>query len=416
MKDKDRSLFAMLKARNVLLVLLIVAIMVAVWLVRGRSPLPVASVEKAAGPTENHPFVQPTPADRFPTGNGTDTVEVCGYGRVSIDKEDPSSIFRRVGALTKGAEAHWRAALQDSGDLRARVAGLLLEGKITGGDSIRPVAEQTRDAVAQLAAGAEDPAVYAMAVSFCGTLFGTRADSACQQISLQRWAQIDSDNAVPWLFLAAKPRAAHDGAAEASAFRAAARAHRVDSYSDSVYTFAATELPQDVTPLERAYFAIEVTGVEAAMVSPQYGTVQHCSIDAVQDGDVRQQCDSLAELLVGKGTTLLDLGVGRTLGARAGWSNARISELMQEQRALMQAIRQATPSDNDEFWTCDGVSRMNRYMTQRARLGELGAARDALERSGESIEAMAQKYTDFTEGLRREALERVQANPQGTAP
>jgi len=36
---------------------------------------------------------------------------------------------------------------------------------ITGDESIRPVSDQTRDAVVQLAVGAQDPAVYAMAVN-----------------------------------------------------------------------------------------------------------------------------------------------------------------------------------------------------------------------------------------------------------
>jgi hypothetical protein len=308
------------------------------------------------------------------------------------------------------------SALQNSGDLRARVAGLLLEGKVTGGDSLRPVAEHTRDEVVQLAAGAADPAVYAMAVSMCGTYSGTGADVACQQISLQRWAQLDPDNAIPWLLIAGKARAGNDSAAEANAFDQAAKARKVDSYSDSLYSFAAPELPQDVTPLERAYLATEVIGVEAAIAAPQYRVAsQYCTGDAMQDSDVKQQCNSLAELLVSKGTSLLDLGLGRIFGARAGWSSERVAEVTQEHDALMQAIEQAIPSDNDELWTCDGVSRTNAYIAQRVRLGEPGAARDALERSGETIQAMARKYAEFMDNARREALKREREMPQATA-
>jgi hypothetical protein len=47
-------------------------------------------------------------------------------------------------------------------------------------------------------------------------------------------------------------------------------------------------------------------GVEAALRSPGIAS-RHGSSDAMKDGTVRQQCDSVAELLVTKGTNLLDL-------------------------------------------------------------------------------------------------------------
>ena len=356
------------------------------------------SVQQATGPP--------------PRTDGTDTLEVCGHGQVSIDKSDATAIFRHVGALTQGAGARWLSALQNSDDLRARVAGLLLEGKVTGGDSLRPVQEQTRNEVVQLAAGSRDPAVYALALAMCSTAATTDAESACRQLSLQQWAQMDPDNAVPWLLLAGRARSRHDSAAEAEAFSHAATAHAIDSYSDSVYTFAEPELPTDVTPLERSYLATEVIGVEAAIGLPQYSVAsQHCSTIAMQDGTVQQQCRSLAELLVTKGTNLLDLGLGKTIGARAGWSSARVKELTIEQDALMESIIQQGPSDNDKMWTCDAVRRTNAYMAQRVRLGEIGAARDALEHSGETVEEMAQKYTEYTDNIRRDALTREQQTP-----
>jgi hypothetical protein len=80
----------------------------------------------------------------------------------------------------------------------------------------------------------------------------------------------------------------------------------------------------------------------------------------------------------------------------------------------MQAIVLQTPSDNDKLWTCDAVSRVNAYVIQRVRLGELGAARDVLERSGETVEAMAQKYTQYMDNIRRDALRQEQQNSPET--
>ena len=77
---------------------------------------------------------------------------------------------------------------------------------------------------------------------------------------------------------------------------------------------------------------------------------------------------------------------------------------------------QQTPSDNDKLWTCEAVSRLNAYLAQRVQQGELRAARDALERSGGTIEMMAQKYTLYMDNLRRDALQQEQRDSQKNAP
>jgi len=120
----------------------------------------------------------------------------------------------------------------------------------------------------------------------------------------------------------------------------------------------------------------------------------------MSDDGIRQQCDALAELFVSKGTNLLDLSIGTSLGARAGWSRDRVAGLTEERDALMQGIAQATPSSNDDLWTCDGVQRGNAYMGEWARLGEIGAARETVEHSGLSVSELAGKQRDFMDKIR----------------
>ena len=122
-------------------------------------------------------------------------------------------------------------------------------------------------------------------------------------------------------------------------------------------------------------------------------------------------CSSLAELLVSRGTTFLDLGVGNIIGTRVGWSAQRVNDLTLMQHASMQAISQATPSDNDNGWSCDVVRRFSAFMAQRAHLGEVGAAQDALEHSGESVEALAQKHDQYMAILQDRALKREDEKP-----
>jgi hypothetical protein len=125
------------KTRAALLVLwIIVLATVALLLIRDRRPSATASMPPPTTvPAASRPAGIQRTDIQTSRAEGTGTVEVCGYGRVPIDKTDPSAIFQRVGALTKEAGTRWLSALQNSGDLRARAAGLMLEGKVTGDGS-----------------------------------------------------------------------------------------------------------------------------------------------------------------------------------------------------------------------------------------------------------------------------------------
>ncbi len=353
-----------------------------------------------------------------PRSSGVEsTVDICGFGKVPVDAKDPFAAGRYIGELTRNASERWLSALLDSGDIRARSAGLFLKDKLAGDGSGLPIEEQTRDALVQLAVGASDPAIYAMAVYACNTYSDSTPTGSCQQITLNTWARLDSDNAVPWLLLAGKAQTKKDAAAEAAAFNQAAKANKTDAYNFSLYAYSELEMPSDVTPLGRWYLSTELVGIEAATASLHYHVAgKHCSAAAMSDDGIRQQCDSLAELFVSKGTNLLDLGFGTSMGARAGWSRDRIAGLTEERDALMQAIAQATPSSNDDLWTCDGVHRGNAYIGEWVRRGEIGAAREAVEHSGLSVSELAQKQRDFMDKIRLNAQQLEESSPGEPTP
>jgi hypothetical protein len=399
-------------------VLVIAVLIVLALLFRGRSHPVTAPLRVSQDvPMKSSPVAVPPLIDSKPLPDNFSKLEICGFGKVPLDTTDSFAVYKYLGAKTKKAAESWLSALLNSGDYRARAAGLFLEGKITGGLALRSIAEPTRDALVQLAVGAGDPAIYSLAVYACRDRLDDPADSACRQISLSGWARMDPDNAVPWLLLAGKAREGQNVAAEADAFNRAARANRIDAYSNSLYAFAEPELPKDTTPLERWYFATEVIGIEAATGLPHYHVAStHCSVEAMQDSNVRQQCNALAELLVTQGTTVLDLMLGARIGARAGWPKQRVNRLTQEHNALMQAINEATPTASDDLWSCNGVHLGNAYVSQRVRLGEVGAARDALDRSDETEQELARRWTETMDKLQHDAMQRQQESAAESMP
>jgi hypothetical protein len=344
-------------------------------------------------------------------GERSDEIEVCGIGKVELDRDDLGAAGKYLDALTKNSRIRWLAALRNSDDYHARATGLYLEG-IFDRDSPQKDPEAARDELVQLALVTQDPAAFALAYTKCTKgLDDPASPGACPQLSLGDWTRADADNAVPWLQLAAKAHREKDAVAEAAAFKQAAQAHQYESYSWSLFSFAQNAIPSDATAAERWVLTTDVIGVEAAMPMPYQQLFQYCSREALNDVEVRRQCNALAELMVEKGATLLDLSVGKSLGARVGWPAERVDKLAQEMKASMQAINEMMATDSKQQWSCDSVERGNAYMSQ-SELGERGLARQAIERSGETVAELSRKYDEQMPTMMRE----IQESAQGQAP
>jgi hypothetical protein len=343
-------------------------------------------------------------------------IDVCGVGKVKLDRDDWTATGKYFDALISKSRMRWLSALRNSDDYRARATGLYLEG-IFDRDAPQKDPEAARDELVQLAVGTKDPAVFALAFTKC--IKGVEdfaSPGACPQLSLDDWTRADSDNAVPWLQLAAKARREGDGAAEAAAFAHAAQAHQYESYNWSLFSFAQPAMPSDITAADRWYLTTQVIGVEAAMPMPYLPLSQYCSRDAMADATVRRQCNALTELIVNKSTTLLEFSMGKSLGARLGWPPELVENLTQQLRASMQVIAQMTPSDPEQQWNCDSVARGNAYMSEWEQLGERGLARQAIERSGETVAELARKYTEQLAKWARDSEASAETQPAAAQP
>jgi hypothetical protein len=343
-------------------------------------------------------------------------IDVCGVGKVKLDRDDWTATGKYFDTLTKKSRMRWLSALRNSDDYRARATGLYLEG-ILDRDAAQKDAEAARDELVQLAVGTKDPAVYALAYTKCiNGVEDFASPGACPQLSLDEWTRADSDNAVPWLRLAANARREGDGTAEAAAFAHAAQAHRYESYNWSLFSFAQSAMPGDVTAADRWYLTTTVIGAEAAMPMPYQPLFQYCSRDAMADAEVHRQCNALAELMVNKATTLSELSMGKSLGARLGWPAEVIDHLTQQLEASMQAIGQMTTPDPEQQWNCDSVARGNAYMSEWDQLGERGLAQQAIERSGETVVDLARKFGEQLAKWARDTEASAETQPAAAQP
>jgi len=379
-------------------ILLAALIVVAVLLVMGwlhRNQLPeVARRSSAPAPHVAERRIDVSPHDdstttappRASTAEPASGIEVCGFGKVPATTADANDINQFVIGKTRKAHERWKVTLLDSSDLRARAFGLVLQRVEFLRDDFVAQADESRDELVQLAAGGNDAAVYAITAGLCQTGFSDAdAAGACQRISLTEWARLDPDNAVPWIAIAQAARTRGDTSAEASAFARAAAARRIDNSSVSLLSFAMAETPRDATPLEKSALTSELIGHEAAWGRPEISEIgRYCSVTAVHQDETRKECNAVAELLVGPGTTMLYFSFGGTLGERVGWPAERVRQIADEKEAL----RQLETSNERDLWSCDTVSRMNAFIVEMGRVGEIGALRelrDQREPSGQTV-------------------------------
>jgi hypothetical protein len=370
------------------------------WL-RQRQSSPVASGPTAAARSVPAPLTSSWPAgisnaalQAVTKREHSDEIEVCGVGKVKLDRDDLAAAGEYLDALTKNPRLRWLAALRNSDEYRAHATGLYLED-VFERDSAHTDAETARDELVQLAAATKDPAIFALAYIKCRNV--------CTQPILDDWIRADADNAVPWLELAAKARREGDGTGEAAAMAHAAHAHQYQAYNWFLFDFAQAAMPTEVAATDRWILTTQLIGVEAAMPMPYQPLFQYCSRDAQSDVAVQQQCNALAELIVSKAGTLLELSVGKSLGARVGWSAQRVEQLTQEMKASMQVINQMTGGEPKEQWNCDSVARGNAYMSRLEKLGERGLARQAIEGSGETVAELSRKFDEWAAAAGREA-------------
>jgi hypothetical protein len=121
----------------------------------------------------------------------------------------------------------------------------------------------------------------------------------------------------------------------------------------------------------------------------------------MQDTNLQQTCDRLARVLTSQGDSLIDYGIGRRLGERAGWP----AEAVEAQNARFEAYKR-TQTDGDTLASnvltakgCEALRRGVRLAYAHSRYGERAFAEAELARGG----------VDDAEILRRYRVVRQQA-------
>ena len=334
----------------------------------------IASARKALAPrpTGEPAAFDPTanwPIDDTPLRAGD--VEFCGAGRATADSPAARAFGQQAREQAERAAERLFAVMARSPDLRTRAAAQLARDEST--------------ALADAARSTQDPAIYAMALQACGRS-GTPARSGhCAALSAQQMARLDPDNAMPWLQAATESLQRNDagGVAEAVHRASLARASRLHEFQFT--DLALSALPADWPPRESMLAAIKLLEIHAALSLPSYlAAVQYCAAERMPDVNLQQTCDRLARVLMERGDTLVDYGIGRRIGERAGWP----AGIVETHNALFEAYKQSlaasAPTNSGNGKDCRSLRARVQAALAHSRRGERASAQAAVEAAGGS--------------------------------
>jgi hypothetical protein len=386
-------------------------------------PTGAAPSRQAAAPLASTSSARGSPGD----------VEVCGLGFVKAtrDEKEADVLLQARRNSSPQAKARWNHALLASPDVRVRAAGLFTAGLAIDDDGAAQAAQSRaacaddklcidrleqarsaaheaasaspRDQLARLAAESRDPVAYALAMRRCAVGAATTAAGACQLLSLEQWATVDPDNALPWLMQADRLQAERSPRVDvAEAMFRVARSKQLKTYWAALLPLVMGAQPPGTPPLDRMLLAVDLVGLQAAWPMPQGGVPQFCSATALADANRRETCEAIADLFVNRSDALAYPMFALSLGQRLGWSAERVASLRDEIDAGLHF--QAQRAQGSGELSCVGVEAVLNHYTDVARTGEREALRSAMRHAGMSVEETARRYREGKQAAQRTAI------------
>ena len=264
--------------------------------------------------------------------------ELCGMKGPELKRAAEETIGQHVARVTRTVISGWTSSLETSEDPRRQAIGLALENARPGAAGDTGKDTPVNNNLVLLAVENNDPVIYELALGQCGNLDQT--SGPCQALSLEHWASIDPDNAVPWLWLAAEATSSGDQQGAERALAKASIAPRFDEYTSTVSAIALSALPRGIAPLDKAVAGSDVISSLIFGAPPPLGI---CSGTAVQQPLRKQQCTVIASDFADKGSAALDAVVAWNLASGLGFRADRLAKLEMEARNDTTALTAHNP-------------------------------------------------------------------------
>jgi hypothetical protein len=344
-----------------------------------------------------------------------DEFKLCNSEFASAQQAPSSETQQEELASTAALRQHVLKALSAGESPETRALGAWLAAFHAGGEAYSPFVERIQlcktdfecmkalsaealvaveeasrsqvDEMVRQAVNSSSPAIYAMAVSTCHRGFAAQSPS-CQQISTERWTQLDPGDAGPWLHLLEEASARHETATADEAFYRASIATSLRTGTESFLGYAEPALSSGFSAADRIRAEWDIYLAQGtAALPPMAAAVQQCSAEAVRDSNRRQTCDAFTTMLLDKSSSLIGFHVGVRMAERLEWPAERLSALRQQRAALDFAAGGWSLSQQP----CETLRSFLGRRIEHSPQGELAHIRESIAASGKSFQDLAQE-------------------------
>jgi hypothetical protein len=321
-------------------------------------------------------------ASAVPAASAVDGLDpACPPAWRALAGQPESAIDAAFRRLRPGALARAAALLAASADPFERVAAQVLSARARAPDEALP--PDAFLALVSEALGTGDLRVAGLAAQLCGSP-SAEPPAACASFTPSQWAAMDPENMQPWLAMAAQAQDNGDPATVREAMARAAQARSSQLASTELARLARSPALQALAPVDREVLVIDLLGVGHALTA--VGSLEVSRLCPSQGmGLARvQQCSAVAERLVEQSPTLIERGIGISIGRRTGWPAERVAALEEEHRALLEALGDAmvlgAPTDGPmtAAQACEAYQRIDAMTSIITTESEVALARRAL--------------------------------------
>jgi hypothetical protein len=309
------------------------------------------------------------------------TDELCGVGGANRLRTGGESIEEHAARVSKAAISKWQSVLLASDDFTSQAIGLALQNPQPPQDT--PVTNN----LVLLAIQSDNPAIYALALGQCWDTDYAMSAGPCQGLSWEHWSNIDPDNAMPWLWIAARDLRTNDADGVDQALAKAAAARRLESYAAEINATALAALPGETTPLEKAVAGSDLAST-IRIVTPM-AMFLLCSQSATQKPLRRSECSSIATAIAKQGSTQIELRLASVLADRLELPQDLRDALQVESKNAWSIVQTyypvMSPQGGGARFHCDHVSRSNTFID--ALEAAHGSEREALAAISRSLKS-----------------------------
>jgi hypothetical protein len=255
------------------------------------------------------------------------------------DEPEVPRAATRPAIVPDPARAQILARMKSSADPYANAVAIWLDvAEGPDDDTARGIEAERTHRLAAMAASTKDPRLYALALRTC---WG-RASQACEGLSARRWAEIEPDNAMPWLMMLDESARHEDVSGMQEAMFHVTQSRRLAERNQAPLQpiiDAATGDPESL--IAARALAIDAIGISAAQVGPIGYTA--CKGVLRANANVWQQCVAMTDLLENRSDSLYARQVGASIDKRLT-GNTKPGEQVAAQMKRWMAVDLASSS------------------------------------------------------------------------